>query len=83
MSASKEINLKYVLPLCYFKVPDKVYSRNTAHLQVVAKSALSVAAKSALSVAAKSALSVTAKSALSVGACQIIIRETPNVNYSG
>ena len=53
----------------------KVYSRNTAHLQVVAKSALSVAAKSALS--------VTAKSALSVGACQIIIRETPNVNYSG
>jgi hypothetical protein len=67
MSASKDINLKYVLPLCYFKVPDKVYSRNTAHLQVVAKSALSVAAKSALS----------------VGACQIIIRETPNVNYSG
>ena len=45
------------------------------HLQVVAKSALSVAAKSALS--------VTAKSALSVGACQIIIRETPNMNYSG
>jgi 3-deoxy-D-arabino-heptulosonate 7-phosphate (DAHP) synthase len=61
----------------------KVYSRNTVHLQVVAKSALSVAAKSALSVAAKSALSVTAKSALSVGACQIIIRETPNMNYSG
>jgi 3-deoxy-D-arabino-heptulosonate 7-phosphate (DAHP) synthase len=53
----------------------KVYSRNTVHLQVVAKSALSVAAKSALS--------VTAKSALSVGACQIIIRETPNMNYSG
>ena len=75
MSASKDINLKYVLPLCYFKVPDKVYSRNTAHLQVVAKSALSVAAKSALSVAAKSALSV--------GTCQIIIRETPSVNYSG
>lgn len=56
MSASKDINLKYVLPLCYFKVPDKVYSRNTAHLHV---------------------------SALSVGVCQIIIRETPSVNYSG
>ena len=59
MSASKDINLKYVLPLCYFKVPDQVYSRNTAHLHVAAKSALSV------------------------GVCQIIIRETPSVNYSG